>query len=488
MNRREFVAMALAGAALQRRSSPPNIVFLLADDLGYGDLGCFGQEKIRTPNIDRLSASGMKLMRHYSGSPVCAPSRCVLMTGLHPGHAAIRNNKEVQPEGQGPLPAGTQTLARLLQARGYATGGFGKWGLGAPDSAGVPWHQGFDRFFGYNCQRQAHNYYPGHLWDNDRKVALENPTFSPHQEFPKDLDQADPAGYARYSGKQYAPDLIAEEARQFIKANADRPFFLYFPTAVPHLALQVPEDSLAEYLGQWPERPYLGNRRYLPHRAPRAAYAAMITRMDREIGRIVDLVEQLGLLENTIFVFTSDNGPLSEQVGGTDTEFFNSNAGLSGRKGSVCEGGIRVPLVVSWAGKIRAGSESDRVTGFEDWLPTLLELTGGRAPSGLDGISFAPTLLGRRQEPRTFLYREFPAYGGQQSVLAGDWKLVKRDLMPPPGQAGTAKTALYNLADDPTESRDVTAANPKVVARLEEIARTQHQPSATFPFPALDLN
>ncbi len=485
MNRREFISTAVA-ATVVRPSPPPNIVFILADDLGYGDVGCFGQQKIRTPNIDRLRASGIRLTRHYSGSPVCAPSRCVLMTGLHSGHSAIRNNQEVKPEGQAPLPAGTQTLARILQSRGYATGGFGKWGLGGPDSPGAPLRQGFDRFFGYNCQRQAHNYYPTYLWDNDRKAPLDNPDFSPHQQFPADLDPTNPANYGRYSGKQYAPDVIAGEARRFLKANADRPFFLYFATTVPHMALQVPEDSLSEYLGRWPGKPYLGDIKYLPHRAPRSAYAAMVTRMDREVGRLIQTVEELKLTKNTIFVFTSDNGPVYDQHGGTDTDFFNSHAGLNGRKGSVYEGGIRVPLVVSWAGRIGAGRESDRVTGFEDWIPTLLELAGEQPPAGLDGISFAPSLLGKRQEPRPFLYREFPAYGGQQCLLVGQWKLVKKDLASRGSQAAAPKTELYNLAADPTESRDLASEHPEIVTRFEEIVRAEHRNSQTFPFPALD--
>jgi len=485
MDRRQFLSAALA-ATVVRGNPLPNIVFVVADDWGYGDLGCFGQEKIRTPNIDKLCASGIRFTRHYSGSPVCAPSRCVLMTGLHSGHSPIRDNQEVQPEGQAPLAGGTRTLARLLQARGYVTGAFGKWGLGAPDSSGAPLRQGFDRFFGYNCQRQAHNYYPTYLWDNEGKLPLENPAFSPHQPFPSNLDPGNPANYARYSGKQYAPDLIAAEARRFLKANSHRPFFLYFATTVPHLALQVPEDSLLEYLGRWPERPYLGDKRYLPHRAPHAAYAAMITRMDREVGRLIRLVDELRLSRNTIFVFTSDNGPVYDQHGGTDTDFFNSHAGLNGRKGSVYEGGIRVPLIVTWPGRIPAGGQSDLVTGFEDWLPTLLDLTGGHPPSGLDGISFAPTLLGQRQAPRPFLYREFPSYGGQQCLLAGDWKLVKRDLSGPANPEEKGKTELYNLASEPSESRNVAHEHPEIVRRLENTMRAEHQKSESFPFPALD--
>ncbi len=289
-------------------------------------------------------------------------------------------------------------------------GGFGKWGLGGPGSTGEPLKQGFDRFFGYNCQGVAHNFYPTYLWDDDRKVSLDNPQFSAQQKFPADADAQDPANYERYCGREYAPDLITEQALAFVKANKDRPFFLYYPTTVPHLALQVPEDSLSEYRGKFPEEPYLGGKGYLPHRWPRAAYAAMVTRLDREIGRIVSLVQELGLDENTIFVFSSDNGPLYDNWGGTDATFFNSAGPLRAFKGSLYEGGFRVPTIVRWKGHVPAGNTSDRVSGFEDWLPTLLELIGAKqaTPSGLDGISMAPTLLGQSQEPRPFLVSRVP--------------------------------------------------------------------------------
>jgi arylsulfatase A-like enzyme len=411
------------------------------------------------------------------------------MTGLHPGHAFIRDNREVKPEGQVPIPANTVTLPKLLRRAGYVTGAFGKWGLGGPGSSGDPLKQGFDRFYGYNCQRRAHNYYPTNLWDNDRRVALNNPDFSAHQKLPVGADPHDPASYAGYAGKEYAPDLIAEQARQFIRQNKDRPFFLFFPTTVPHLALQVPEDSLAEYLGRWPDEPYTGANSYLPHRAPRAAYAAMITRLDREIGRMMDLVHELGLDERTIFIFTSDNGPLYDKLGGTDCEFFASAGPFNGRKGSLHEGGIRVPLIVRWKGRITAGTQSERVTGFEDWLPTLLELVDADklTPKGIDGISFAPTLLGRRQEPRAFLYREFPAYGGQQSVRMGQWKGLREKMLPRrDAPRPQVTTMLYDLSTDPQETNDVSASHPEMVTQIERIMREQHVPSKEFPFAPLD--
>jgi arylsulfatase A-like enzyme len=471
----------------------PNIVFILADDLGYGDIGCYGQTRIRTPNLDRLAAQGLRFTTHYSGQNVCAPSRCVLMTGKHPGHTYIRENRGGlggDAEGQEPVPAGELTLPLALKRLGYTLGAFGKWGLGPVGSTGDPLRQGFDRFFGYNCQAVAHNYYPTHLWDNDRRLPLNNPRFSPHQKLPASADPNDPASYAPFRGQDYAPDLIGDQARRFLRDNRDRPFFLYYPTTVPHLALQVPEDSLADYAGVFPEEPYTGSRGYLPHRTPRAAYAAMITRMDRDVGRLLDLLRDLDLERRTLVIFTSDNGPLYDRAGGTDAEFFNSAAGFRGRKGSLYEGGIRVPCIVRWPGRIRPGQVSDRVTGFEDWLPTLLDLIGARRhiPPGIDGLSFAPTLLGRKQPPRPFLYRESPGYGGQQSIRAGDWKAIRTNLNPGPRAANSRPGALelYDLARDPGETNNLAARQPEVLDRLRRQLERQHVPSAIWPIAALD--
>ncbi len=470
---------------------PPNIIFILADDLGYGDLSCYGQQKFKTPNIDRLATEGMKFTAHYAGNNVCAPSRCVLMSGKHPGHAYIRNNRGSimeGREGQEPVPTGELKLPLTLKKLGYTIGGFGKWGLGPVGSTGEPNRQGFDLFFGYNCQGVAHNYYPTHLWSNDTHIALSNPDFSPRQKLPTDADKDSPATYAKFTAKDYAPDLIGQATLNFVRENKDRRFFLYYPTTVPHLALQVPEDSLKEFEGKFPEKPYDGSRGYLPHRTPRAAYAAMITRLDREVGRVLNLVKELGLDDNTIFVFTSDNGPLYDELGGTDTEFFNSAAGFRGRKGSFYEGGFREPCLVRWKGKIAPGTTSDRVTGFEDWLPTLLELVGAKqeTPAGTDGISFAPTLRGKKQKPRPFLYRETPGYGGQQCVRVGDWKLVRQNLNAKPNAPKQPTTELYNLAKDPFETSDVAAQQPKTVANLTSIAHEQRLPVKLWPIPALD--
>jgi len=479
---------------------PPNVVFIIADDLGWGDLGSYGQKIIRTPNVDRMAAEGIRFTQHYSGNAVCAPSRCVLMTGKHPGHAFIRDNRSTQPEGQWPIPADTVTMAKLFKSRGYSVGGFGKWGLGGPGSTGEPLKQGFTRWFGYNCQGVAHNFYPTYLWDDDKKKPLNNPAFPSADTFKAGEDPQDAKSYARFKGNEYSSDLIWEQARRFVRDNRDKPFFLYAPTTVPHLALQVPDDSLAEYLGKFDDPPYTGGKGYLPHFKPRAAYAAMVTRMDKEIGALMKTIADLGLDENTIFVFTSDNGPLHgrhEGLAGTDATFFNSSGGLRDGKGTLFEGGFRVPGIVRWKGKVAPGQVSERVTGFEDWMPTLLELTGAKdtAPRDIDGISFAPTLLGQKQAERPFLYREFPGYGGQQCIRIGDWKGLRQNLRPVAAKKAAAKAnpaapdlslKLYNLRDDPKETTDVAAKHPEIVAKMLDLMRAQHVASADFPLPALD--
>jgi arylsulfatase A-like enzyme len=475
-------------------SKNPNIIFVLADDLGWGDIGPFGQKVIHTPNLDKLAREGMKFTQHYAGCPVCAPSRCVLITGKHPGHAFVRDNHEIGSwysfQGQIPLPAAEPSLAAALKSVGYATGAFGKWGLGGVGSPGDPLKHGFDHFFGFNDQRQAHNYFPQYLNEDEGRFLLTgNTNVSEKEGLPLSAgaDPNDPASYAAFVGKHYAPDLCCERALRFIRENQGKPFFLYYPTPVPHLALQVPEDSLNEYKGKLGDKPYAGGNGYLPQQYPHAAYAAMVTRLDRDLGRMMQLVKDLGLEENTIFIFTSDNGavfPLS----GFDPAYFNSNGELRGYKQDIYEGGMREPLIVSWKGRISAGTASTRVTGFEDWFPTLLELAGAAnaAPKGLDGISFAPTLLGREQPERPFLYREFHGSGGQQAVRVGDWKLVRQHLLAAPKKPAAPTTELYDLAADPSEKQNVAAAHPEIVARLEKLARAQHLPSKEFPFPYLD--
>lgn len=466
--------------------NPPNVVFILADDLGYRELGSFGQKLIKTPNLDRLASEGMRLTQHYSGNAVCAPSRCVLMTGKDPGHATVRSNKSTPPEGQWPILDSDVTIAELLTNHGYATGAFGKWGMGGPDSTGEPLRQGVQRFFGYNCQSHAHSYYPSYLWSDDQRIPLNNdPPVPGHVGFAEGDDPSDPASYARFKGQDYAPDRINAQALQFVKDNKSRPFFLYYPTVIPHVALHVPDEELKPYLDLgWQDPPFVRGQGYgyTPHFTPRAAYAAMITRMDRYIGNILNLLDELQLSDNTIVVFSSDNGTthLGKEV---DYTFFNSVGELRGLKGSLYEGGVRVPTIARWPGKIEAGSRSDYVSGFEDWLPTLLELTGKTAelPTGLDGISIAPTLLGKKQAERPYLYREFPSYGGQQTIRVGDFKAVRQNM-----SKGNLKIELYNIRDDIGETNDIADEHPELVAQLAQQMSDVRTPSKVFPLIPLD--
>jgi arylsulfatase A len=471
MRRRDFLKATCMGAASLAGWRPggvraeasvprPNVVFILADDLGYADLGCYGQRKIHTPNIDRLAAEGMRLAQHYSGNPVCAPSRCTLMTGYHSGHGQIRDNKQVGGDegwqlgstigGQWPLAEGTFTVAHLFQQAGYATGAFGKWGLGRVGTSGDPQKQGFDHFFGYICQRQAHTYYPNHLWRDGQIVWIE-----------ENKDGAE---------RVYSHDLIAQEALNFIRANQDRPFFLYVPFTIPHVALQVPADSLAEYRDLGPDPAYDGKRGYVAHPHPRACYAGMVTRMDRAVGRITALLRDLGLADNTLVIFTSDNGPTF--AGGSDPAFFESAGPLRGLKGSVYEGGIRVPFIARWPGRIKPASEGDYISAFWDFLPTCAELLGVDPPQGLDGLSLLPTLLGRpgQQKQHEYLYWELD---GQQAVRMGDWKALR--LKP------KQRTQLFDLRADLGEQKDVADRHPDFVARAEQIFTSGRTDSKIFP-------
>lgn len=491
MNRREFLktsgiaaaTMTFSAGSLFCERNPkqkPNIIFILADDLGYGELGCYGQQKIKTPNIDTLAIEGMKFTQHYSGSPVCAPSRCTLMTGKHTGHAYIRANDEMNErgdvwhdpniEGQRPLLPNTETIGRMMQRAGYVTGAIGKWGLGGPDDSGHPNKQGFDFWYGYLCQRVAHNYYPTHLWRNSEKDILEgNDYFYPHQKLPANKDANDPASYQAYSAKQYSQDLMAKEALNFIEQNKDKPFFLYLPFIVPHASLQVPDDSLSDYEGKFPEIPYKGEKGYLPHRTPRAAYAAMITRMDREIGRIMDLLKELGLDENTLVIFTSDNGT-AWGYGGTDPDFFNSSGGLRDFKGSVYEGGIRVPMIARWKGKIKPGTTSDHISAFWDFYPTFAEMVGSEIPDDIDGISLLPTLLNKKQKKHDYLYWE---YVGKQAIRMGKWKAVKPGI--------DKEIELYDLENDMGEKNNVADQHPEIVAEIAELMKAARAESELFP-------
>jgi len=467
------ISLLASGCSLyKKKQKKPNIIFIMADDLGYQELGCYGQQKIKTPYIDRLAAEGMRFRQYYTGSAVCAPARCNLMTGKHGGHAYVRNNSEIgfynitlkqgwdSFRGQLPLPAESVTIASLLKEQGYVTGAFGKWGLGEAGSTGDPLNQGFDRFVGYNCQRHAHNLYPKYLINNREKLRLEGNTRG-------------------LTGKHYAPQVIADEMLKFIRESKDKPFFVYYPTVIPHLALQVPEEDLSQYRGKWPETPYKG-KSYLPHPTPKACYAAMISFMDRQVGRIMKLLKELNLDDNTVVLFTSDNGTtfLKAQV---DYEFFNSVGPLRGLKGSLYEGGIRVPMVVRWPGKIKAGTVSDHHAAHYDALATLADIAGAKAPKDTDGISFVPTLLSQpdKQKKHDYLFWDFAGYGGQLAVRMGKWKGIKRDLRKKPD----APLELYDLEKDISEKNNIAKEYPKVVARIEKIMlEARSRPIKKFQF------
>lgn len=485
-------ALALSFALFAEEKRPPNIIFILADDLGYRELGSYGQEKIMTPRLDQLAGEGMRFTRAYSGNAVCAPSRCVLMTGKHPGTAIVRNNRAMRPEGQYPIPDSEVTMAELLVKEGYVCGAFGKWGLGNIWSEGDPNDQGFERFFGYNCQGHAHSFYPAYLRSDDREYPLQNyPPIPGHGGLAEGSDPSDPASYDMYKGQDYSSDHINDKALDFIKTNQDKPFFLYYPSLIPHVALHIPDEHLEPYHAlKWNDPPFTRERSgYTPHFTPRAAYAAMITRLDTYVGRVLDLIEELGLTDNTIVVFSSDNGTthLGDEV---DYEFFASVGELRGLKGELYEGGIRVPQIVKWPGKVKAGSVTDFVTGFEDWLPTLLDLIDAETPvpDGVNGISIAKTLLGEDQGERDFLYREFQGYGGQQSIWLGNrWKGIRTGIVDKRSKKkDPLRVELYDLDHDPSEKTDVAEKNPEIVSQIEGLMKSERTVSDIFPMGPLD--
>ena len=459
MKRRTFIkqtglaATALSLPAIANAASTikqPNIIYIMADDLGYGDFSCFGQTPFTTPNLDRMAQEGMKFTAHYSGSTVCAPSRCSLMTGLHTGHTFIRGNKEISPEGQFPVPADTFTVADLMKQAGYKTGIIGKWGLGGPGSSGVPTRQGFDYWYGYLCQREAHSFTPSHLWRNEEKVELD--------------------------GKTYSHDLLAEDSLRFIRENKDNPFFLYLPFTIPHAELLAPEDAMEPFEDAFDETPFGGQGGYRAQAKPKAAFAAMVKRLDGDVGRILDLLNKLKIAENTLVIFTSDNGP--HQEGGHDPMFFDSNGPLRGIKRDLYEGGIRVPTLAYWPGTIKPGSVSNHPSAFWDFMPTCAELVGAEIPDNIDGVSFAPTLKGEpeQQKAHDFLYWEFHVSGGKgikQAVLMGQWKAVRNS----PGQA----LELYNLDQDLDESDNIARQHPEIIKKIEDYLKTARTESKVFP-------
>ena len=496
------LVVAMAGVAEHQANAkrPPNIVYILADDLGYAELGSYGQTKIKTPHLDQLAAEGMQFTQHYCGNAVCAPSRCVLMTGKHPGHAYVRNNRQgrlseavqkkygMEFRGQEPIPDSEVTIAEILKKKGYATAAIGKWGLGHFGTTGDPNRQGFDLFFGYNCQAHAHSFYPAYLWRNGRKVPLKNnPPVPGHASLAEGADPSDPNSYAPFKGTDYSADHMLDEAIQFIRDNKEDPFFLYFPSTIPHVALHVPDEELEQYLGKWEEKPFTRatGYGYTPHMTPRAAYAAMISRLDKDVGKLMELLKEIGLDEDTLVMFSSDNGTthLDQEV---DFRFFESVGPLRGLKGSLYEGGIRVPMIVRWPGKIKPGTSTDLLSAFWDVMPTLAEIAGCEPPADTDGISFLPTLLGRPGQKRhDFLYWEFGGYGGQQAVRMDDWKAVRQNLLRK-SNLNPLKIELYNLRDDISESRDVAIKYPEIVARLRKIMATERTPSTIFKLPPLD--
>jgi arylsulfatase len=450
-------------------SKAPNVILVFADDLSAGELGCYGQQKIRTPRMDELAADGVRLTHFDSAAAVCAPSRAMLLCGLHAGHAPIRDNREVGAEGQAPIGAATETLVTDLRRAGYDTGLFGKWGLGGPGSGSEPLDCGFDSFTGYLCQRKAHDHYPPSLWEGRASLPLR--------------PWADvPGGDATY-----AHDVIRDAAVRFVGAKRDGPFFMMFATPLPHLALQVPPDDLAEYAGAFPETPYDGKKGYLPHPTPRAAYAAMISRLDRDVGAIVDAVRAAGLERETIILVSADNGA-THDVGGVDTSFFESTGGLRGRKGSHFEGGLRVPFIAWGPGRIVPGRVLDAPAWSVDLRATIDAWCGAPAPAG-DGRDLSAWLDGRADAPPApFLgYWESPGYGGQQAVAWQDgtclWKAFRRGM----NAAGAdAPVMLFDLSVDPTESSDLAPVRPSVVAAARERMAHEHALHSSFPLPGAD--
>ncbi|MFZ4261944.1 arylsulfatase [Sphingobacterium sp. HJSM2_6] len=452
-----------AGLQLHAQQQRPNIVFILADDLGLGDLGSYGQQKISTPNLDKLAEQGMRFTNFYAGTSVCAPSRSSLMTGRHTGHTYIRGNKEIEPEGQEPLADSIRTFAMILQEQGYRTGAFGKWGLGMVGTSGDPNKKGFDEFFGYNCQRQSHRYFPTHLWHNDQKISL--------------------AGNDLRNMVTYAPTLIQEQTLAFIENNKNQPFFLFVPSVLPHAELTGPEDQFyKKYENAFEEKPHKGNdygpqgtiAGYASVSKPRATFAAMVSRLDHYVGEIIAKLDELGLTENTIILFSSDNG--AHREGGADPIFFNSTAGLRGFKRDLYEGGIRTPLIVRWDKHIAPNKTNNQVGAFWDILPTVQELIGDKKNESTDGVSLVPTLLNKgKQQKHKHLYWEFHEDGGRQAVQQNQYKLLRFNVK----DAQKTYYELYNIEKDPQEKNPIQ--NNKIQRRLIKIMDEEHIESRLFP-------
>lgn len=463
--------LGMSGTMPAYAQQKPNVIFILADDLGYGDLSCYGQEKFETPNIDRLAQNGMRFTQCYSGTTVSAPSRSCLLTGMHSGHTYIRGNIELDPEGQYPLPADAYTFFHAFKDAGYETSAFGKWGLGFIGSTGDPKKQGCDTFYGYNCQLLAHSYYPDHLWDNDRRIELKDNVLE-----------------VQYGKGTYSQDLIHQKALDYIdNMSADEPFFLWYPTILPHAELIVPEDSIIKkFRGKYPEKPFKGTEPgnpmfrkggYCSQFHPHATFAAMITRLDIYVGQIITKLKEKGLYDNTIIIFASDNGPHME--GGADPDFFNSNGIYRGYKRDLYEGGIRVPMIVSWPGHVQPSTETDFMCSFWDMLPTFRQIINPKAKErvGEDGVSLLPLLLNKKgQKSHDYLYFEFQEMNGRQAVRKGPWKLVHMNI-----RGKNPYYELYNLASDPSERHNVIKEHPAITDELKAIMSEAHVEIPDFP-------
>ncbi|TZF84064.1 arylsulfatase [Pedobacter sp. BS3] len=453
----------------------PNIIFILADDLGYYSLGAFGQKLIKTPNLDKLAANGMTFTNFYSNQ-MCSPSRGSLLTGMHQGHGLIRGNHELGgyadslEYGQMPLQANMQTMGTELQKAGYVTAVTGKWGVGGPNSTGVPNLQGIDFFYGYLDQKQAQNYYPTHLWRNEVREPLPNTYVSVHPKNIKINDPNDPGSYAVYKGKVYSADTIHRETLKFIEAHKDKPFFLEMAYTLPHMALQVPDRALAQYKGKFDDKPYLAEKGYIPNQYPRATYAAMISLLDSYVGEVVALLKKHGLDKNTLIVFTGDNG--AAKVGGCDPDYFGCSGTLRGRKGTIYEGGIKEPFIACWPGVIKPGTTSGHLSAIWDLMPTFLDAAGVKHVKGIDGVSFLPTLKQQgAQQQHEFLYWERHGKNGksmhEQAVRFGDWKALKIT------GNNQVKIELYNLKQDMSEKNNVAKQHPDLVRKAEACFQTR---------------
>ena len=469
----------------------PNIIYLMFDDLGYGDFGCYGQQMIETPNIDALASRGILFTDMYSEAPLSSPSRCCIMTGKHSGHSQIRHNEEhysqdsglgfntvfLNPdcldEGQYPMKAGTPTISAMMHDAGYRTAMVGKWGLGFPTSDSTPLKMGFDYFYGFNCQALAHSYYPTYLWENDHKVFTGNELVMQGEKLPEGLDPYDIGSYARYDGKYYSCDLMYDKLEQFITDNADGPFFAMWTTTVPHSAVQAPLDEVMYYVNKLgDEEPCTDPGMYLPNRYPHATYAAMVTHIDTQVGRLVAKLKELGIWDNTIFIVTSDNGPANN--GNSPLEYFQSGGPFKCAKGwgksSLHEGGIRMPFIVAWGDRL-TGTKTSHMACFADLMPTFAELAGVSAPDN-DGISFVPTLTGkpRKQKEHESLYWEFPGGKGWVAVRIGEWKGIVQKV-----NKGNTDMELFNLSEDPREQNDVAAEHQDIVAKMWQVIRENHE-------------